>query len=212
MPPLPFSGRNSCLAAAQLRLTNGEEHQLHGRAQAREFGSGKLTKLYGPGTVVTQDGLPCCIRFRGRDRLSLVKKKKNPRGEPGAKVTAMNTCHRNATPSASRLHHLAMRQRVSAVLWAIDFIAVSQPCLCHTNVFVSDDQQDAFRVRGVTLFQRLGQVAIPGRRGTVRALDIGIQGIATTPCNAHGSAWRGDGAALLRALAASLGATARSSA
>jgi hypothetical protein len=60
-----------------LRLTNSEEHQLHGRAQAREFGTGKLSKLYGLRTVVTQDALPCRIRFRGRNRLSLVKK--NPR-------------------------------------------------------------------------------------------------------------------------------------
>src|ERR1700724_2826599 len=30
-PPLPFSGRSNCLAAAQLRLANSEEHQLHRR-------------------------------------------------------------------------------------------------------------------------------------------------------------------------------------
>jgi hypothetical protein len=37
---------------------------------------------------------------------------------------------------------------------------IEEPCLCHTNVFVSNEQQDAFRLQGVTLVQRLGQVTI----------------------------------------------------
>ena len=63
--PLPFSGRSNCLAATQLRLANSEEHQLHRRTQAREFGTGKLSKLYGLRTVVTQDAIPCWIGFSG---------------------------------------------------------------------------------------------------------------------------------------------------
>jgi hypothetical protein len=187
MPPLPFSGRSNGLAATQLRLTNSEEHQLHRRAQAREFGTGKLSKLYGPGIVVTQDALPCCIRFRGRDRLSLVKKKKNPRGEPGVKVTAMNTCHRNATPSASRLHHLTTRQRVSAVLWPIDLTAVPhRVCVIRTLLYLmSSKMRSGFEES--RWFSGLDKWLFSGRRGTVRSLDISIQGTATTPCNAH--AW-----------------------
>jgi hypothetical protein len=65
MPPPPFSDRSNCLAATQLRLANSEEHQLHRRTQAREFGTGELSKLYGLRTVVTQDAIPCCIRFSG---------------------------------------------------------------------------------------------------------------------------------------------------
>src|SRR6202030_1674223 len=79
-PPLPFSGRSNRLAATQLRLANSEEHQLHGRTQAREFSTGK-SKLYRPGTVVIQDALPCWIRFRGAwPPEPSVKNKKNPRG------------------------------------------------------------------------------------------------------------------------------------
>ena len=99
----------------------------------------------------------------------------------------MNTCHRNATPSASRLHHLTTRQRVSAVLWAIDFIAVSLPCLCHTNVLYLMRSKMRSGFEESRWFSGLDKGLFSGRRVTVRSLDISIQGIATTPCNAH--AW-----------------------
>ena len=65
MTPPPFNGRSNCLAATQLRLTNTEKHQLHGRTQAREFGTGKLSKLYGLISVVTQDALPLLYSIQG---------------------------------------------------------------------------------------------------------------------------------------------------
>ena len=65
MPPPPLTDRSNCLAATQLRLTNTEKHQLHGRTQAREFGTGKLSKLYGLSSVVTQDALPLLYSIQG---------------------------------------------------------------------------------------------------------------------------------------------------
>jgi len=65
MTPPPFSGGSNCLAATQLRLTNTEKHQLHRRTQAREFGTGKLSKLYGLISVVTQDALPLLYSIQG---------------------------------------------------------------------------------------------------------------------------------------------------
>jgi len=63
--PLPFSGGSNCLPATQLRLTNTEKHQLHGRTQAREFGTGKLSKLNGLSSVVIQDALPLLYSIQG---------------------------------------------------------------------------------------------------------------------------------------------------
>jgi len=83
IPPLPFGGRSNCLAAAQLRPANGEERQLHGRTQAREFGVGDLSKPDALRIAVAQDPIPCCIRLSGAlPTEPLVKK--NPRCELGA--------------------------------------------------------------------------------------------------------------------------------
>jgi hypothetical protein len=191
MPPLPFSSRSNRLAATQLRLTNSEEHQLHRRTQAREFGTGK-SKLYGPRTVAIQDAIPCCIRFNGAWPPELcVKKKKNPRGEPGVKVTAMNTCHRNATPSASRLHHLttrqfalSCRQYLPGFLSAM-FVSYERFCIWWAARCVPGSRKSRW-------FSGLDKWLFTGRRVTVRSLDIRIEGIATTPCNAH-AGWQSAG-------------------
>ena len=99
----------------------------------------------------------------------------------------MNTCHRNATPSASRRHHLTTRLGVSAVLGAIDFIGLSLPCLCHTNVLYLMRSKMRSGFEESRWFSGLDKGLFSGRRGTVRPLDISILGIAATPCNAH--AW-----------------------
>src|SRR6266700_7991374 len=54
---LPLSGPGNGLATTQLCPADGEERQLHGRAQAREFSGSKLTKRRGLRIFVGQDAV-----------------------------------------------------------------------------------------------------------------------------------------------------------
>ncbi len=54
---LPLSSPGNGLATTQLCPADGEERQLHGRAQAREFSGSKLTKRRGLRIVVGQDAV-----------------------------------------------------------------------------------------------------------------------------------------------------------
>ena len=77
--PLPLISPGNGLAATQLRPANGEERQLHGRAQAREFGRSKLTKRWGLRLVVGHDAVSMLYsNRRSVTARALCKREKEP--------------------------------------------------------------------------------------------------------------------------------------
>lgn len=80
LPPLPFTGRCSCLAATQLRPANDEERQLHRRTHARESGGSKLTKRYALRIIVPHNAVSslCSTWRRVTARASCEKEKEPP--------------------------------------------------------------------------------------------------------------------------------------
>ncbi len=81
-PPLPFSGRGNSLATTQLCPANGEQRQLHGRTQAREFSGSKLSKRHGLEIILAHDAMSSlCPNWRGV--FAGPRAKKNPRSELG---------------------------------------------------------------------------------------------------------------------------------
>src|SRR5260221_10479342 len=84
-PTLPLSGPGNGLATTPLCPADGEERQLHGRAQAREFGGGKLTKRWGLRIVVGQDAVS--LLYSNRRSVTAgawCKREKEPPLEAGA--------------------------------------------------------------------------------------------------------------------------------
>jgi len=99
----------------------------------------------------------------------------------------MNTCHRNAIPIASRLH-TSRRGSVFPLSdgQSIPLLSLSRVCVIRTFLYLMRSKMRS-GFEESRWFSGLDKALFSGRRVTVRSLDISIQGIATTPCNAH--AW-----------------------
>ena len=76
---LRLNSRSNGLATTQLRPANREDRQLHGRAQAREFGGSKLTKRWGLRLVVGHDAVSMLYsNRRSVTARALCKREKEP--------------------------------------------------------------------------------------------------------------------------------------